>query len=113
MHQEIKRIEYVYTGFWDKYRLPVIVVGLLMTQVLMFAFIHYEGEKISKNPCSICAERFDEPVTFVLYGQDPKTGNPITTTRTYYADGEVETLPPGSINFKINDSLLNISDLSG
>ena len=67
--------------FWvDGHRFLFIALCLLFVFLVLMTFLYLKADEVTRDPCSICAERMGEEITCYTKGTVP-------ITRTYFPDG--------------------------
>lgn len=85
----------------DMKRWIVLGAFLLIIWFSLLAFWWMKADEISRDPCSICAERMGEEVTC-------STGYVYVSTKTYYPNGSSKIETPN-----INPNEIRTHDLEG
>lgn len=52
-------------------RYKFMVIALLIIFLSIMTLFYLKADEVTKDPCSICAERYEEPVVCILPGTTP------------------------------------------
>lgn len=65
--------------FFNDKRFKIIAALLMIIFLVFMAFLYLKAEEITRDPCSICASRMQEPIVCTIGGHK-------TITKTFYPD---------------------------